>query len=83
MRMNEIIDTQRSEASSAQDECERLKFLVYRDVFGGWRWEFRLADGHFVDSKQSYDSQADCVAAATRSASTRMLLKLAADTAER
>lgn len=45
-------------------ECEYLNFLVYLDVFGAWRWEFRGADGHFADSRESYESRAECIAAA-------------------
>jgi uncharacterized protein YegP (UPF0339 family) len=45
-------------------QCQPLGFSCYRDVFGGWRWEFRDANGDFVDSQQSYDSQEECLAAA-------------------
>jgi hypothetical protein len=44
-------------------ECECLHYLVYLDVFGAWRWEFRGADGHFADCPTSYDSRAECSAA--------------------
>ena len=50
--------------SSAGVQCEPLSFLCYRDVFGGWRWEFREANGDFVDSQQSYDPEEECIAAA-------------------
>jgi uncharacterized protein YegP (UPF0339 family) len=60
--------------SSTGHECERMNFLVYRDAFGGWRWEFRQANGHYIDSKESYESEAECVEAAHRAASTRLHL---------
>jgi hypothetical protein len=63
---------QQSEPVSPESECEHLAFHVYQDVFGGWRWEFRQADGYFVDSKQINDSKEECLAAATKAASTRL-----------
>jgi hypothetical protein len=61
-------------ASSLEAECERLNALVYLDVFGAYRWEFRQADGHYVDSKESYETREDCVRAAFEVASTWMRL---------
>jgi uncharacterized protein YegP (UPF0339 family) len=58
------------EPNSPEPECERMNFLVYRDVFGGWRWEFRQADGHYLDSRESYDSREECMEAARNAAST-------------
>jgi DNA-binding response OmpR family regulator len=40
--------------------------VFYRDLFGGWRWEWRDAEGHIRDSQQSYDSRDECVQAARR-----------------
>jgi uncharacterized protein YegP (UPF0339 family) len=57
-----------------EGQCERMNFRIYRDVFGGWRWEFRLANGHFLDSRDSYDSEEDCIAAAKRARATRIVL---------
>ena len=34
----------------------------YRDVFGGWRWEYFDAHGEAYDSPGSFDTRADCVA---------------------
>ena len=34
----------------------------YRDVFGGWRWEYFDAGGEAYDSPGSFDTRADCVA---------------------
>ena len=45
-----LIEDRQSERASHDVECERMKFRFYRDVFGGWRWDVRQADGHFVDS---------------------------------
>jgi uncharacterized protein YegP (UPF0339 family) len=49
-------------------DCDHLQFHVYLDVFGGWRWEFRGADGNFADCRESYDSRAECIAAARATA---------------
>ena len=38
----------------------------YRDVFGGWRWEFKDAEGEMRDSPHCYETYEDCVAAAER-----------------
>jgi hypothetical protein len=53
-------------------QCD-LQFHVYLDVFGGWRWEYRGADGHFADCRESYDSRAECVAAARAAALTAVI----------
>ena len=37
---------------------------IYRDVFGGWRWEFRDRRGNMRDSRDSFESYEDCAAAA-------------------
>ena len=60
--------------SSLDAECERLNALIYLDVFGAYRWEIRQADGHYVDSKESYEAREDCVRAAIEAASTWMRL---------
>lgn len=39
---------------------------IYRDVFGGWRWEFKDRRGHMRDSTESFDSYEDCAVAAHR-----------------
>ena len=54
--------------SQAGVECERIGYFFYRDVFGGWRWEFRQPDGDFIDSRESYESKEECVVAAHRAA---------------
>jgi uncharacterized protein YegP (UPF0339 family) len=59
-----LINERPSDTASNEAECERMNFRFYRDVFGGWRWEFRQADGHFIDSRRSYDTEEDCRAAA-------------------
>jgi hypothetical protein len=38
------------------------KLAFYRDVFGGWRWEYFDANGQARDSAFSYDTHAECVA---------------------
>jgi hypothetical protein len=40
--------------------------IFYRDVFGGWRWEFKDAKGEMRDSPHCYETYEDCVAAAER-----------------
>jgi len=60
-------------------ECERMTFRLYRDVFGDWRWEFRQADGEFIDSPASYECKYECAAAAAAArlrAAIRLLLLL-------
>ena len=39
---------------------------VYRDVFGAWRYEYRDAHGDMCDSRDSFDTYRECVAAAQR-----------------
>ena len=39
---------------------------LYRDVFGGWRWEARDAKSESVDSRQSFSSLEDCMSDASR-----------------
>jgi uncharacterized protein YegP (UPF0339 family) len=53
-------------------QCQPLSFLCYRDVFGGWRWEFREAHGDFVDSQESYESQEECIAAVNAAMAERV-----------
>ena len=53
-------------------ECRRQDFLIYRDVFGSWRWEYRQADGHYIDSRSGYASSEECLAAAERSLAERI-----------
>ncbi|HYH43607.1 MAG TPA: hypothetical protein VD867_16655 [Burkholderiales bacterium] len=38
------------------------ELVIYRDVFGGWRWECFDADGEARDSQFSYDTRSECVA---------------------
>jgi hypothetical protein len=33
-----------------------MQLVFYRDVFGGWRYEFRDDNGHLRDSPHSYDT---------------------------
>jgi hypothetical protein len=42
---NAAISPSPTDACSREVQCERMHFRVYLDVFGGWRWEFRLANG--------------------------------------
>jgi DNA-binding response OmpR family regulator len=35
--------------------------VFYRDLFGGWRWEWCDEEGNIRDSKQSYDTRDECV----------------------
>jgi hypothetical protein len=35
--------------------------VFYRDLFGGWRWEFHAEGGEVRDSRQSFDSREECV----------------------
>ena len=39
---------------------------LYRDVWGGWRWEAHDAKGESVDSRQSFSSLEDCMKDAAR-----------------
>ena len=39
--------------------------LIFRDVFGGWRWEQRNADGTISESQVPYDSRVACEQAAS------------------
>jgi uncharacterized protein YegP (UPF0339 family) len=41
-----------------------MAMLVYQDVFGGWRWELDLGNGNIVDSRYSYETRKQCMAAA-------------------
>jgi hypothetical protein len=43
-----------------------MKWTYYCDVFGGWRWECRDAEGEVRDSQHSYDTRQECVEAAAR-----------------
>jgi DNA-binding response OmpR family regulator len=45
-----------------------MSFIFYRDVFGGWRWEFRNSSGNVRDSQQSYVTREECVSAADAAA---------------
>jgi DNA-binding response OmpR family regulator len=47
-----------------------MNFVYYRDVFGGWRWECRNAQGHLQDSQQSYDTREECVEDARQATQT-------------
>jgi DNA-binding response OmpR family regulator len=42
------------------------KCIFYRDLFGGWRWEWHDGEGQVRDSQYSYDSREDCVEAARK-----------------
>ena len=42
------------------------QLVIYRDVFGGWRWERLGSDGEVRDSQFSYDTRAECAADANR-----------------
>lgn len=42
------------------------ELVIYRDVFGGWRWEYFGPDGEARDSRFSYDTRPECVADARR-----------------
>ena len=42
------------------------QLVIYRDVFGGWRWEYFSPDGEARDSQFSYDTRSECVADAKR-----------------
>ena len=42
----------------------RTHCVFYRDLFGGWRWEWRDADGAIRDSKHSFDTREECMEAA-------------------
>ncbi len=43
-----------------------MEFIFYRDVFGGWRWEFRNGHGQLQDSPHSYDTREECIEAAQK-----------------
>jgi DNA-binding response OmpR family regulator len=43
-----------------------MNWIFYRDIFGGWRWEFMDTEGNTRDSQHSYGSREDCVEAAKR-----------------
>lgn len=50
-----------TDQSIARQTCE-----IYRDVFGGWRWEAHDRDGEPIDSRLSFSSAEDCVKDARR-----------------
>jgi uncharacterized protein YegP (UPF0339 family) len=73
--MNPLKTREAPQTSSSLDaECKRLNIVVYLDVFGAYRWEFRQADGHYIDSRESYETREECVQAAIEPASRRMRL---------
>jgi DNA-binding response OmpR family regulator len=43
-----------------------MPFVIYRDLFGAWRWERRETDGTVSESPYSYVTRAECVADATK-----------------
>lgn len=43
------------------------ELVFYRDVFGGWRWEFFDVSGEASDAQSSFDTRSECVADARRS----------------
>ena len=45
---------------------DRKQLGFYRDVFGGWRWEYFDSHGEARDSPCSYDTRAECVSDARR-----------------
>ena len=40
-----------------------MKYHVYKDASGEWRWRLKAANGNIVaDSGEGYSAKADCVA---------------------
>ena len=54
-----------TDEAKAPQTCE-----VYRDVFGGWRWEARDLGGESLDSRLSFSSAEDCIKDAQRTGFT-------------
>jgi hypothetical protein len=44
----------------------KSEFSYYRDVFGGWRWESLDRTGEAIDSRDCFESKAECVEDAQR-----------------
>lgn len=60
----ESAESLQTAASRKKGRSFRRLCNYYRDVFGGWRWEFEDAEGDMRDSHHSYETYAECVAAA-------------------
>jgi len=41
-------------------------YTLYRDVFGGWRWEYYDRAGEAIDSRESFDISSECIDDARR-----------------
>jgi hypothetical protein len=39
----------------------RPGYAFYRDVFGGWRWEYYHRNGEAVDSRESFNTREACI----------------------
>ena len=55
------LDNENSTLNASKSPC-----VFYRDLFGGWRWEWRDSDGNIRDSQHSYETREECVEAARR-----------------
>ena len=36
-------------------------YAFYRDVFGDWRWEYYDATGEAFDSRESFETERECI----------------------
>jgi hypothetical protein len=37
------------------------RYAFYHDVFGGWRWEYYDRTGEAIDSRDSFDTEQECI----------------------
>jgi hypothetical protein len=43
------------------DSSSRRGYAFYRDVFGDWRWEYYDATGEAFDSRESFETERECI----------------------
>jgi hypothetical protein len=67
-----IIPLMRDEIASG-----RPGYAFYRDVFGGWRWEYFDHNGDAFDSRESFETPHECVQNARMSGPARPVLATA------
>jgi hypothetical protein len=58
-----------------------MEWTYYCDVFGGWRWECRDAEGEVRDSQHSYDTRQECMEAAVRIRADALAQRAASESA--
>ena len=78
-----LADTPASQVDHGLTTMRTNDIGFYRDVFGGWRWEYFDAHGEAHDSPSSFDTRADCVADARLRGLTGKQLRAAAASHDR